>query len=322
MTVIPGNKNEFKMPPPAAESYAFIMNVAQLNDPRGYMLAPSHLLRRATAKEVAFIKTTLQRSAPAPHDYSQYLWEQRLPHRGCEVETLPGEEWRYFVIAFNGSNATALQLERAFDLARLELEVGFTAVSIGQGYGVVSIADRFFHVLNDATSNDSFFVDVSAADIDEIRTIHERLQQHDGTRRNIQSLVMQLGQLKGFPHSSPLRFLGYCTISRGAAHACSTYTDHSDSITRQIKRKLALLNNRFQPLIDYAPFGGLSSDKIWGKMYAYRSCLAHGGTPQFAGELKELRNHAAALKLIKEAVKSVICQALLDPQLLLDLKEC
>ena len=57
-------------------------------------------------------------------------------------------------------------------------------------------------------------------------------------------------------------------------------------------------------------------------MYLYRSNVAHGGTPDFSKELRLLVNHESALQLVKETVKAVIRQALNEPQLLLDLKDC
>ena len=94
------------------------------------------------------------------------------------------------------------------------------------------------------------------------------------------------------------------------------------AITRQVKKKIALLNNRWKHRMDYSPFGGLKPEAVWGKMYAYRSRLAHGGSADFGGELAQLGNHGLALRLIKETVKAVIRQALIEPRLVLDLRDC
>jgi hypothetical protein len=86
--------------------------------------------------------------------------------------------------------------------------------------------------------------------------------------------------------------------------------------------KLALLNNRWPRKINYAPFGHTAADTIWTKMYDYRSRVAHGGTPEITGKLAVLNSHDTALALIKDTVKAVIRQALSEPQLLLDLRDC
>lgn len=99
-------------------------------------------------------------------------------------------------------------------------------------------------------------------------------------------------------------------------------TDTIDSITRQVKTKVALLDNRWQPRIDYASFQGAKPGTVWSTMYAYRSSLAHGDTPDFSGELKLLGNNAQALGLLKYTVKAILRQALIEPQLIMDIRDC
>jgi hypothetical protein len=139
---------------------------------------------------------------------------------------------------------------------------------------------------------------------------------------NVENLALQLNELKAFPHRSPLRFLGYFAILESLVTHSPQPADPYDSITRQVKKKLALLNSRFRWAIDYTPFGDVPPETIWNKMYAYRSNVAHGATPQFTGELAVLKNHETALALIKGTVKAVMRQALLEPELLLALREC
>jgi hypothetical protein len=99
-------------------------------------------------------------------------------------------------------------------------------------------------------------------------------------------------------------------------------TDPYDSITRQVKKKLALLDHRSQPGIDYSSFAEANRETVWAKMYAYRSTLAHGGAPTFDGDLQVLGSHDNALKLVKQTAKALIRQALIEPQLLADLRDC
>lgn len=304
------------------DNFAFVMNVGRLIDAASYTLAPGHELRRARANEVAFIKETIKSLGPGPSFRYESLWEQPWPHASGPLQLLNEQEWRYFVIAFKGPNRTVSELGGAFDLAPLELEVGFTAVSIGTSFGTIWLPGRLFHVLEDASNNDSFFVDASASEIDEVRIIHSQLQEHDPRSVDVQGLVVQLGDLKGLPHKSVLRFLGYFAILESLLTHAPKPSDPYDSITRQVKKKLALLDHRFPRAINYALFGGAAAETIWVKMYAYRSLVAHGGHPEFTGELTVLGNHQAALKLIKETVKAIIRQALSEPQLLVDLRDC
>ncbi len=317
MTFTPPVEQTPAQPP---ENYAFIMNVGALTDAANYALAPGHELRRARRDEVGLIKNTLKSYAPAPHNLFPYLWEGKLPPRpGSPIEPLPETEWRYFVIGFRGSNNTINELVGAFDLTGLELEVGFIFLV---GYGIISMPARLFHVLENVGQDNSFFVDVSMSDIEEIRAVLAQLQKQDNRLVDLQGLMMQLRQLKEFTRYSPLRFLGYFAILESLLTHAPKPSDPYDSITRQVKKKLALLNQRFPRAIDYAPFGGAAPDKIWAKMYEYRSLVAHGGNPKFTEDLAVLKDKDLALALVKETVKRVIRQALLEPQLLLDLKDC
>ncbi len=308
------------------ESYAFVMNVWHLEDQASHILAPGHELRRATHEEVEVIEQTLQRLASRPLNPYMNLWKRRWPHLGGAIELLPEAEWRYFVIAFRGSNATMAELKTAFDIAPVELEAGFTVVNsieddstVG---GVIWNEERLFHVLADARYSDSFFVDVSRSDVELTATIYSSLKKHDNRLIDIKHLAGQLSQLKALPHKSPLRFLGYFAILESLLTHAPKPTDPYDSITRQVKKKVALLNRRWDKALDYTPFDGATPETIWSKMYTYRSLVALGGTTRFTGELRALGNHENALKLVKETVKSVLRYALDDPQLLLDLREC
>jgi hypothetical protein len=88
-----------------------------------------------------------------------------------------------------------------------------------------------------------------------------------------------------------------------------------------VKAKIRLLDNRWENKLDYTPFGSAKPDTVWGKMYSYRSSIAHGNK-QKTKEILEKMTHEKALTLVKQAVKSVIRQSLIEPALIRDLKQC
>jgi hypothetical protein len=306
------------------ESYAFVMNVGSLSDATAYTLAPGHELRRASADEIAFIKSTVDRFGPNPFvSHNGLVWEERLPRvQGRPIQRSPENEWRYFVIAFRGTNETLVELSLVFELST-ELEVGFTRLFIDLGgTSITWNPDRLFRWLQEFQALPVMFTNVSSADVKEIRVLHSQLRNHDRTVLDVRNLAGQLGQVKALPHLSPLRFLAYFAILESLLTHAPKQSDPYDSITRQINAKLSLLNHRFPKAIDYRAFGDAPPATVWARMYAYRSRLAHGGTARFDGDLQILASHDAALALIKETVKAVIRQALLEPRLLLDLREC
>lgn len=312
------------IPQADTDNYAFVMNVSRLVGADSYELMPGHVLRRATPDEIASIREILKSLVSAQYSlYGHFLWERRLPAADGIMEILSEEDWRYFVISFTGNNRVLADLSRAFDLANLEIELAFTVLSQGPiAPGLLWHAGRLFHTLEDALHNPGFFFEVSAEDVDGVRSLGLRLQNHDRSLLDIDVLAGRIGELKGFPHSSPLRFLGYFAILESLLTHAPKPSDPYDSITRQVRKKLTLLDHRFPQHMDYGAFGGASLETVWTRMYAYRSQLAHGLSPRFTGDLQLLVDHDTALQLVKETTKAVIRQALSEPQLLLDLRDC
>lgn len=295
-----------------------------------FTLAPGHELRRASETEIGVIKGRMQEMLT--HSglvVGSDLWERSLELPGSPGGSrrhLPANEWRYFVVTFKGSNERINDLMLACEIAPIELEVGPIFLNEMNGRpaeGIMWHPHRIFHLLEYARWNrESFFREMSSVDLDAIASIYELLQRHDPEKIDVKSLTRQLYDLKGMPHRAPLRFLGYFAVLESLLTHPPQPNDPYDSITRQVKRKLTLLNSRFQPTIDYAPFGQTDPETIWTKMYKYRSLLAHGVSPTFNGDLKVLRDHETSLTLLKETVKAVLRQALVERQLLIDLREC
>lgn len=320
--------------------FGFVLNVSSL-DAASYELGPNCVLRRASDEEVERIKKTLERanSFELREGFHSVPWERKLfatPRTGT-IELLPKEQWRYFVISFEGpgirnllptphSESEVEDVVLASCLASLELEVGFTLFRLDPRLehqpGGVWYSDRLFQSLKLATfpkSQYKFFREVTRADVEEICAINSQLKLGDSQIRN---LVEQLQSLKQLPHHLPLCFLGYFALLESVLTHAPKPEDRYDSITRQVKKKLSLLNGRWTRKIDYRPFAGADPEKVWGRMYDYRSAIAHGGNADFSGDLKLLKGPSEALALVRETVKAVIRQALIEPQLLRDLREC
>jgi hypothetical protein len=315
-----GESSGAQQPP---DNYAFVLNVSRLVGATSFTLATGHELRRANSEEITVIRNTVQ-----PYlTFGVMPWEIRMLDGG-DSERLPESEWCYHVISFRGNNQVLVQIEETCSLAQLELKIGFVVFhSFGDApldpgkHGFMMHSGRLFQMLHGAPWGLAF-CEVSASDIDGIRALHDQLVQHDPGLVDVRQFVRQLYQLEAVPSYSPLRLLGYFSMLEGLLTHKPKQTDPYESITRQIKKKVPLVDHRSKPCIDYSAFGKAKVDAIWTQMYDYRSCLAHGKTPDFARELKTLGNHDRALSLIKETVKTVLRRALIEPQLLADLRDC
>jgi len=305
--------------------YAFVANVSQLIDASSYTLAPSCDFRRAKQTEINELREYLKFLSPAPSQFYTNLWEYRLPFQGNLVN-LPEQEWRYFVIDFVGSNATINGLQDAFNIAPLELEIIFTISHLDNiktgAPALIWNNLKMFQIFHAAKNDESFFQNVMVSDLEAVKDIYDMMQRYDHSLIDMNQVVRKFDDIKAIPRNAPLSFLGYFAILESLLTHSPKPSDPSDSITRQVIQKIALLENRWSPKLDYAPFGEKPPKKIWTEMYSVRSALAHGGEPDFKKKFKALLNYTEALRLVKECSKSVARYALKEPQLLLDLKNC
>jgi hypothetical protein len=301
-------------PKEAIDNFVVMMNVSGIVEGQELQIIPDHVLRRACSEEIRFIKAIVDQFYMGPLQGIPNPWEFRRVAGGA-VEQLPEGDWKYFVIAFQGGNQDMIDLEYAFILCPWEFKVGFTVI---QRYA--HHAGRLFEMLNSNAYANPEMMEITQSQIEEIASIYRRIKEcgQIGVRR----VALQIQDLDALPTRSNMKFLGYFAILESLLVHEPKGTDPYESITRQVKQKLALLDNRWNPRMDFSIFGPVSSEKIWRKMYEYRSSLAHGNEPDFKGKLKILKDRRSALALLRFAVKAVARQALLEPQLLGDLKNC
>jgi hypothetical protein len=304
------------------KNFAFILNIGSLEE-SSYEVFPGYVLRRAVDDEIDLIREHIDKlTGPLDTPMAKLHWDHKSSSSGSNQFTwtlADRSDWRYYVIAFDGETSLPFDFQIASDLSSLELEVGFTLQRL---HAINWTPSRLFHVLGAVQFTGGFLRAVTTAHIDEIVSLCAHLRNVDANLFNGRAFGMQLGALKSFDHHSPLRTLGYFALLESLLTHAPLPTDPYDSITRQIKKKLILLNNRWTPPLNYSPFGNADPEKIWSKMYSYRSQLAHGGNPHFGGEFQVLRGHQQVMELVKETVKAIIRRGLIEPRLLLDLREC
>ncbi|MNB90652.1 hypothetical protein D3C81_525100 [compost metagenome] len=91
------------------------------------------------------------------------------------------------------------------------------------------------------------------------------------------------------------------------------------SITKQLERKINLLFN-LNGFVDHASFfGSMNSKKLWSKLYALRSNIAHGNNYEIDSSLKNFERVNEFLELV---VVKLLRFALYNQVLVEDLKEC
>lgn len=312
------------------EEFAFLLNVSKLTDAEHYTLASGHRIRRARAPEIAWIREILRMFSGAPPlPIPDMIYETQVIREAQDrrsLQKLPESEWMYYGIEFRGTNSVLSILTDIFALTTSQLEIGFTVLkNVAGGHGlIINNRAELFHFFQDYGAFDrSFFREVRKSDIVDIRTIYKKWESYDHNVLDLQGPLRRFNELKAIPLKSPLRFLGYFAVLESLLTHAPKVTDPYDSITRQVKKKFALLNNRFDTPIDYTKFfGSTSPETVWTKLYAYRSAVAHGALPDFKGELRALSTADNALLFIKEATRSILRHALDEPRLVRDLHDC
>ncbi len=308
----------------ALQPFAFVLNVSNMGDSSGVAIASGYTLRRARKQEVEFTKKLIA-SLFGEH-FGPGLWETRRPKTGSgKYLRLPEKQWRYFVIEFGSDNEDLELLQEAFAIAPNELEIGFTLSTASMGAQRLPVAvfrpPRLFQSLS-ALVEDRVARIFTKADAHQTTEIYRRLAAYDHNILDLHRILKLLMELKDLPRFSPLQVLGYFAILESLLTHQPNPDDRYDSITRQITQKLALLNRRWQPALDESSFGQATHDKIWSKMYGYRSAIAHGIAPDFKSKLEVLGTADHANVLIRNTVKRTIRQALVEPQLVADLHNC
>ena len=169
-----------------------------------------------------------------------------------------------------------------------------------------------------------------ALDIDHLIEVVDLRARFDNDKYpSIVTAIEMFRALDVNPPSS-VKMLGYFGAIESLLSHAPGPNDSADSISRQLRRNLVLLNNRMDSSrsLGFNEFGSTNTEKVISKLYAYRSAIAHGGDE--SGKIKSLIDlhqgwppMAAPLwsdRFLRRLAKRVLVHALREPQLVVDLK--
>ncbi|MEQ8808874.1 MAG: hypothetical protein RIE59_07410 [Imperialibacter sp.] len=136
--------------------------------------------------------------------------------------------------------------------------------------------------------------------------------------------------------TSPLKHLGYFSIIESLLSHKPAPSDSADSITRQLKRNLLLLENRMSEPYNLMlnQFNGCKADKVITKLYDYRSCVAHAEPVEVTlkwlfdnrpkpEEVESVEFTTPRIWMgwyLRKLTQRVLVHALKEPRLVMDLK--
>jgi hypothetical protein len=296
-------------------------------------LVQDYSLRRARNGEVEIIKCILQRATyPAPGlriAYDAQIREEKTAN-GCiyHREPLPRSRWKYWVMAFEGDNNKVREIEYAAQLIEHDLDFGFTLFfeKAGQSGKCDGFTNIPIHLVEKYTSSDEVnanAIQVTTSELGEIRAIYNSIKSLNQECTFIDHAIKNLYSLKAVSKRSDLRIVGYFSIVEALITHQPRLNESLDSITQQVKNKMILLKKRFRRKIseqDY--FMNVSENKLWAKLYSYRSSIAHGGLADFTKTFEVLVSSNMVQNYMNEIVKELIILGLGDPVFLGDLRNC
>lgn len=244
--------------------------------------------------------------------------------------------WRYSVLRLKRGRGfdcqTALSQALRLSASDLRVELWLTRVSGGNHpiypggvLGHPARAMQFFSRLWNSSQLPQLI------DPDELRaTMRIRSEFDDEGFPRLLRALEQFEDIDNLPETSTSKFLAYMSVIEAVLCHNPASGDSLDSITRQLKRNLALINNSLSgPAgLHLDRFLGASIDQVVARIYGYRSAVAHGDTG--ADDKQWLNNHAPKdwdylgddwiNWFARGLTKRVLLAALSHPQLITDLR--
>ena len=307
------------------EHFCFIADLINFKGKLPLEVIPGHWFRKADTEETQRIKRELDARSILPYNYEQ----KRIPadkKDSWQHIQLPPEEWRYYVISFDGYNDKIQDIEYSADLLEHDINIAFTFFSQeGMPSGILYnpyITSTFF-VDRGIRLQEEIFIESN--ELLEINTNYDTIVNLDKLQYpNIFRAISDFHQTKMITNRSILKVLSYFSIIECLLTHVPRPIDTIDSLTRQVSTKMSLLGKLFQRNLDYTlHFPQLPTpEKAWRKLYSYRSTIAHGGEANFDREFKALLSRDNIQEVLKESVKLLLLYALKEPDFVADLQKC
>lgn len=312
--------------------FSHVANLGQLHVEMPYRLADDLQIRRASPNEVKTLQKLLEITRPStlmapsrnPYETAVHSTETAPGTVSYSTTQLPEDQWRYHVIAFEGTDETFHDFIESTVLTKWRLVRGprlianswlRTPTFVG-GPSTGRIWEELSH-------SDMPFLRLGQAELDDLRLVYQHLIALKDDRVNLRGAMKRFEQLDAIPRSSPMRFLGYVSVLESLITHAPEPKDPYDSLTRQVTQKMLLVGRRSRIPIPYELFDtGVRLDTLWKRLYAYRSTIAHGANADFQGELRCLKDAATALEFISCATVALVRQVLEEPDLIADLRAC
>ncbi len=305
--------------------FYFIATILDIKIELPIDVTPTIRLERATDSQVDVISKSLELDMRAY--YEEDCIKKNTTSSSYRFVPLPKEKWRYYIISFSGGNCDTHFLFSIADIVSPHLK-SFLHYHTVEEFGVGEITGW----ASDAYGATAFsqqrlrnyipkiFNQKSLEDLQRLFKKYNALDKnkHEGILRAIDFNT----NLQRLPKLTNLPVLGFFVIIEMLLTHNPNDREIGDSLTHQIKTKIAFLSPRLDTPLNYLLFDSeIPPDKIWGALYEYRSCIAHGNHIDFTkGKLKILRNSDTAFEFLNAATRALLVHAIIEPDVINGLK--
>ncbi|PZU96362.1 MAG: hypothetical protein DCE90_09920 [Pseudanabaena sp.] len=310
---------------------AFIISHLQVVGDLPVEILPNYIFRSATDSEVEQIKKIVKESLPygrttwVPYDAEVVETINSIGHTSYSHAPLPKERWKYWVIAFEGQNEKIHELQSLSRLMPINFEIGLQLFYSEKGKKMAHILISPYAALRYSNWDQAFGKPeiITTAQIASIGELHKMYQNLPDQFNFVRIAVQNFSSLSDIPNGSDLVIVGLFAIIESLITHAPRLSESLDSINHQITNKIMLLRKRFsREVLPKGYFMDAGEDKIWKKLYSYRSAVAHGTPANFEGDHQILKDRVTVIKFLQDNIKELIILGLKEPEFLYDLRKC
>jgi len=313
-----------------SHGFAFILSAIKVDADLPVELAPKHWLDKAKKQQIEKIRSVLQMCGAKPFFVSPYENDIRAVNGdkpgtvNYQHTALSPEEWRYYVVNFEGTNIELETIQHAGLVLENEIRFGFHFLetkSFGSGFGWHPQSLNTFFGDTDLAAG--IARSILADDLGLVSETYAALKELPSEFEHTSRAFKRFNELWNIPRYSELTVIGLFSVIESLLTHAPKLSESADSLMHQIRSKISLVRKRFVRDLDHRSiFGEIQEGKLWSKLYAYRSRIVHGEHATFDGELQVLRDRRTVVHFLKEATKLLLIASLREPVLMTDLKKC
>lgn len=317
--------------------FAFIATHIDIDGEPNIELIPNYTFRRANESEINIIKEKILEGVPQnirrynlPYEciVKEEIYENQTSYHHDEIEK---DKWKYWVIAHQGVMGNELnELRKALALLPTDLEIGFDiqwfklrdAEKEGSMWSPVPL--HIIELYSDHEFSSKNATKLKDDDVAKAGELYNLVTSYDKSYDFIDHALSNYMHLRRIPKKSEILAVGYFSIIESLVTHPPRLTETLDSISHQLRNKIVLLSKKFENTINYHNrFGEIGLEKLWTKLYGYRSAIAHGTKVDFkSGQFSNLKNNENVTWYLKAIVKELIILSCREPEFISDLKKC